>query len=328
MSPQARIAVLLALALLVGIAILKQAGTHGPTRPPLSLAVPTQPASAPIYVAYEKGFFQREGLTATLQPYNTGKEALEAVIQGRSQFGATAATPLMFAGLRGEPIVVIATISESVENLHIIARKDRGVAAPRDLAGKRVGVSRGTSNEYFLYAYLIFNNLAQDSVERVDINPEQTTAALARGDIDAAVSWNPYLRLQRQQLGDNAVILSNPYIYLLEWNIVARRDFAQRNPQLVSSLLRALIKANDSITSQPEEARAIVARAVGDNAVALASYNFDVHLRQDLLINLESQARWAIASGLAEQRQAPDFMPLLYPEGLLAVNPAAVTIIR
>ena len=37
---------------------------------------------APVYIAVEKGYFKKEGLDVKLQEYNTGKEALNAVIKG------------------------------------------------------------------------------------------------------------------------------------------------------------------------------------------------------------------------------------------------------
>ena len=77
-----------------------------------------------------------------------------------------------------------------------------------------------------------------------------------------------------------------------------------------------------------DEARAIVARYLGDETVTLTDYTFGVHLRQNLLINLESQARWAIMNRLTEQPEVPDFLSLMYLQGLRSVDPEAVTVIQ
>ncbi len=114
----------------------------------------------------------------------------------------------------------------------------------------------------------------------------------------------------------------------MQWNIVAGQAFANHHPDTVKRLLRALIKAREYLMNHPDESRAIVARYLGDETVTLTDYSFDVHLRQNLLINLESQARWAIMNRLTDQQEVPNFLPLLYMEGLRAVDPDAVMVIQ
>ncbi len=105
--------------------------------------------SAPIYVAYDRGFFTREGLEVTLQSHLTGRDALASVVKGQAQFASSAETPVMFAGLQDEKIVIIASIGESTAHLKIVGRKDRGIAGPQDLRGKTVGLLLGAAPEYF-----------------------------------------------------------------------------------------------------------------------------------------------------------------------------------
>ena len=62
--------------------------------------------------------------------------------------------------------------------------------------------------------------------------------------------------------------------------------------------------------------------------MTLSDYTFGVQLQQNLLLNLESQARWAIQNRLSDQPEVPDFLPFLNSEGLRSVDPDAVTVIR
>lgn len=300
----------------------------GGVREKITFAVSTMPLSAPVYVAHEKGFFKQEGLDVTLQSHWAGKDALKAVINGQSQFCSVAETPVMFAGLEGEKISVLATIAESNKHLKIIGRRDRGIAVPRDLKGKTVAVLKGSAPEYFLDAFLIYYGIGSESILTVNMAPEKMTDALAKGEIDAAVTWNPILASQQKRFGDNAVILENERIYELQWNVIAGQAFVNEHPETVIKLLRALKRANDYIMKNPEDARAITDRQLGEETIALTDYNFGLKLGQSLLINMENQSRWAIRNRLTDKKEVPNFLPLMYTAGLKTVNPRAVTVIH
>lgn len=294
----------------------------------ITIAVVALPLSAPVYIAHEKGFFEREGLRITLQPYTTGKDALAAVIGGKAHFGTVAETALMFAGMKGERIYIISTIADSRRLMGIVARKDRGIAGPEDLKGKTIGVTMGTYAEYFLHAYLTFNSVAENRVHKVDMNAEQIADALAKGDIDAAVAWHPHITHQQKILGTNAVILANETIYKMWWNIAAAQDYVKENPETVKKLLRALIQAQHYIVENPQEVQKVMAGYVRDDTAVLGDINFDVRLSQNLILSLENQARWALRSGLTDKKKIPNFLRLIYTDGLEAVDPDSVTVVQ
>lgn len=80
----------------------------------------------PLHIACVKGYFKAEGLDIVLQAYPSGKAAVDAMVAGKADLATSAETRIMFAGLRGEKLSVIATLHKT-ENMAIIARKDRGI---------------------------------------------------------------------------------------------------------------------------------------------------------------------------------------------------------
>lgn len=294
----------------------------------ITFAVATQPISAPVYVAHAKGFFEHEGLDVSLQSFWTGKDALASVLKGTAQFGTVAETPIMFAGLKGDKFLVVATIADSNNYQKIVARKDRGMAGPQDMIGKRVGVSTGTTAEYFLDALLTYYRIPKDRIHIVPMKPEDLSDALAKGDIDAAVAWPPHLAKQQQMLGANAATIENEHIYTIYWNLVTGQEFAKAHPETVKKLLRALVRAERYMADNPGVVRALVVEKTGAVAFSLEDYHFDLQLTQSLLTALESQARWAIRKKLVANTEVPNFLPLIYTGGMEAVAPGSVTLIH
>jgi NitT/TauT family transport system substrate-binding protein len=309
------------------ILVLLGAGCMRSSEPErITIAVSRQPISTPVYVAQDRKFFEREGLQVRLQESWTGKEALDSVMEGKADFATVAETPTLFAFLRNEPVLVVATIGDSDRYMKIVARRDRRIAEAGDLRGKQIGVSPGTNAEYFLDAYLLFNGLSRREVRTVPMKPEIMADALAAGSIDAAVSWDPHAAQQRMKLAKNAVVLENELIYHILWNIAAEKDYVQAHPETVRKLLRGLLKAQDHIAEHGEDALAIMTRYVGANRFSLEDFNFDVRLGQSLVLDLEEQARWAIRNGLTGKREVPNFMAMLYFNGMEAVAPESVTV--
>jgi len=57
-------------------------------------------------------------------------------------------------------------------------------------------------------------------------------------------------------------------------------------------------------------------------------HQFSLTLDQGLVAAMEDEARWLIANDLTVEKQVPDFLDYIYVEGLEAVKPDAVNIIR
>ncbi len=287
---------------------------------------------APVYIAIEKGYFKEEGLDVTLQEYNTGKEALNAIIKGKADMSNSAETPIMLAAMRGEKIYVIATLVDTDKDVMIVARKDRGIARPTDLKGKKIGVSIGTNGEFFMDAFLISHGITRNEVEVVNLSPKEMFDALTEGKVDAVSTWNPHVIRLHRELGVKGITFYSGGIYTETFNITAAQDFVHKNPETIKRVLRSLIRAVEFIRENPDKSRRIVSSYIKMDEALLGElwgiYHFKVTLDQSFLITLEDQARWAIKSRLTDKTSVPNYLNFIYLDGLKAVKPEAVTIIR
>jgi NitT/TauT family transport system substrate-binding protein len=117
----------------------------------ITIGVTSWPASAPLYIAHEKGYFRDEGLDPTLESYESGHLALASMLSGKSDIAGAADTPIARAAVNGRKLAIVATICEIERSILIIARKDRGISSADDLRGKRVGLVSGSAAEFFLH---------------------------------------------------------------------------------------------------------------------------------------------------------------------------------
>ena len=288
--------------------------------------------SCPIFVAQEKGYFAIEGVVATLQPHTSGKAALDSALQGQADLATVADVPVMFAAMRGEPVAIVATLSSSEKDHGIVGSKDKGVSTPADLKGKRIGVSLGTSGQFFLDAFLIRQKLTSDDVTARNFKPEELAGALASGEVDAVAAWQPYLEASLDQLGDRGSVFYGEGTYELAYNIAGKLDYVASHPEAIQRVLRAVIRGSRLCQDSSEAAQAIVGPAMKADAVDLKrlwpSYRFRVSLDQSLLLALEDQTRWAIRNNLTGATGMPNYLNVLHLDALRAVAPGAVTVIH
>jgi len=274
----------------------------------------------------EKGFFAQEGLEVGFLRFSTGLEALDAVLVGRADYATAAETPIAEAIDRGDNPQIVGTICTSDSYHHVVARKDRGIAGIEDLRARRVGVSTGTTADFFLYSLLVTSHVRPDEVQRIDLSPSQLVDALTRGDVDAVSAWVPFTRAAMDALGENARVLDPARVYTFTWNLVGTH-MAERPAEVLQRLFRAVIAADRFIVEHPDEALAITARAIGVGTAELrkdwGTFGFKVALDQGLVLSLENQRRWAARrTGQAGPQQ--NVLRNIDAAGLNAVKPEAV----
>ena len=323
-----------ALGLVVGTYYVLAQKSNNDTEPleHVIIAEGSQPIGATIYVAYAKGYFAREGLEVTLQPHTSGRDALNAVLQGTADLATTAETPIMHATLSGHELYAIATIATTDKDMAIVARNDNGVVLPADLKGKKIGASAATNGEFFLSTFLVVNGLSMNDIEFVDVQPEEMVDALVNGEVDAVSTWQPHLGRAQEELGAKGTTFDGSGLYTFTWNVAATQDFVHGNRTTVEKILQALNTAAEFMSAEERESQRIVADHLSLDEAQLnrqwALFDFDLTLTQSLLMSLENQAQWIIRRGNEDEVIVPDFVDVLYLEGLEAVKPEAITVIR
>ena len=299
----------------------------------VTIATDTEYAgSCPILVAQEKGYFASEGVLVAIQPHNSGKAALHAALQGHANLATSADLPIMFAAMKGQPVYVVATIFKTEKDHGIVGRRDRGVVTPDSLKGKRIGVTLGTSGHFVLDAFLNRQRLSVREVTVRDLKPEEISAALVGGEVDAVATWEPFLGASLAGVGTNGVIFPGEGVYELVFNIAGTRDYAISHPETIKKILRAAVGGARFCKDAPDAAREIVAKAMKTDAAKLKelwpSYRFNVSLDQSLVLALEDETRWAIKNKLTDGTDMPNYLNHVHLDALLAVSPAAVTVIH
>jgi NitT/TauT family transport system substrate-binding protein len=305
-----------------------------PLQPPVqvTLGVNPIPMSSMTILAGQENYYGRYNLQVHEATFPTGRKALDAVLAGDAQFATVAETPLVMAALADQKLAVVATMSESKEEMKLIVNSDR-IHSISDLAGATLATARGTNADYFMYEFLSKHGIRLNQVKTKNLSPSEMVDALANGSISGYFVWQPFIYKGTQLKNIHTMTYSGSDFYTMTFNIVTSRKFATEHRDQVKSFLKALEDAQQEIQRDPIEGEQAVAAKTGIDMDTLNSiwstYDFRLHLDDSLVKDMEDQRPWAITAGGYNPRPgeaSPNFHDLLAPDALKEIDEKAVTL--
>ncbi|MBI2906947.1 MAG: NrtA/SsuA/CpmA family ABC transporter substrate-binding protein [Chloroflexi bacterium] len=306
-------------------------GYSGPAES-ITIGVPSAIGTATyLNIAQEQGFFGRNGLNVTVRGYQEGLNALDGLLAGDVDVAGAAEYPVVGKAFNKDGVRIIAGLDKG-GTFFLTGRKDRGIESIADLKGKRIGVTARTINEFYLGRLLNLNGVQIGDVTRVNLTLAQLEDALAGGSVDAVMSREPFLSSIKKRLGANGIGWSAQSYQPTYGLLASRDDWITQHPGLVKRFLKSLAQAEEYIVRHPAETEAMVERILNYDKEAVASLRlglqFSLSLDQSLIVAMEDEARWMIDNNLTTEKLIPDFVNYIYVDGLKAVKPGAVNIIR
>lgn len=284
--------------------------------------------TVPILVALDKGYFKEAGLELKIIKFVSGRRALEALIGGQLDIAFMAEYPVAIAALRDQKFATISTLSRYLAN-RLISKGSVGFKTIKDLNGKKIGTTKGSNTEFFTERLI---KEAGIKVEVLNVSPPDIVPALARGDIDAGVMFPDFYPAARKALGEDYREYRSS-AYRAQFVLSATPEILSKRPKDVEGFLRALIKAEKFIKSNPTESQAIYAKATGGRvtpAMAKAQWaeaDFAIELNQGLVDLLVAEAEWVVSKGTVKgSPTAATIKKYLATAPLMAIDPSRVTI--
>ena len=208
---------------------------------------------APVFVASQ--FLRGEGFTEVRYVRMIKGTAVETptLAAGVADMSAAYVVDFITAIDKGMPVVVLAGIHGGCQEL---VASDR-IRTIRDLKGKKIAVpGLGLGDHIVLSNMLAYIGLdPRKDVQWVPDPPAEMIKLLAEGKVDAVWAFPPMpQQLRTRKIGHTLINTATdpPWSQLICCMIGARREFVQKYPVATKRALRAILKANQLCTSEPE----------------------------------------------------------------------------
>ncbi len=295
----------------------------------ITLAAYAGETGALVYVAEHQGFFEKYGLEVTINDYESGKAAADALLAGEADIATSADFVFVSNSFEHTDLRIFGTVA-TTEVKELVARKDKGITTTDDLMGKKIGVTKKSGGEFALGTFLIFNGLSYQDVELIDLKPSEIVESVLNGDIDAGFTWDPNVYDMKEELGDNAI--SWPGGQDFYFVLITKKDWLENNPASAERFMKSLLAAEDYIRDNSEESKEFIKNRFDYESdyidYSWPKQEFAIILEQAMLITLEAEARWAIENKLTDATEVPNYLDYIYIDALEEVKPEAIGIIR
>jgi NitT/TauT family transport system substrate-binding protein len=237
-------------------------GTQGEQGPvPITVTMTSWIGYGLFHLADEKGFFDDHGVDLTIQVVEDESTNPAALESNDFQGDLTTVDTNVRTIAAGVDLVQVLVVDDSNGADGIVATAD--VQSVQDLAGKDVGVKVGATSYVFLLSVLKDAGMTIDDIHVVDMNPGEAGTAFVAGQIDAAVTWEPFLSRATKREGGHVVISSADAPGLIVDSLTIRRDWVDAHPDAVTGLIQGYYDAYDFWQSNPDEALPIMADSQG-----------------------------------------------------------------
>jgi len=161
--------------------------SRGSAQEKIRIGVPLFPTvSYPVFIAQDKGFFEKNGLKAEIIRINSEPTTYQALISGDIDATSGAPTGLVQSNIQGVPVVSLGSWDNLVS--YTMATRDK-IDDLAQLRGKKVGVNR-LGGKSSLVVRVMLEDAGLNSMRDVTLlqlgGSQERLAALIRGGIDAA----------------------------------------------------------------------------------------------------------------------------------------------
>ncbi len=218
----------------------------------------------PLFVAQEKGFFERHGITADLKRFGASPEIGTALVNGDIQAGASVAYSVVLSTESRDPgkLKIFVVDSETPENYlsSFVVLADSGIKTMSDLKGKKIASFPGPTAITFGKMVLEkFHLDPSNDVNFFELDAGSHLDALSAKTVDALFTYEPIAT--QAVLEKNAIKLLAGAVesqIINPWQAgvwVISSEFATKQPREARAVMLAIYDAIDYIRSNPQDAK-------------------------------------------------------------------------
>jgi NitT/TauT family transport system substrate-binding protein len=231
----------------------------GKSSEPLRVTMPTWTGYGPLFLAKEKGFFEKNGVDVELSIIEGLGERKQALAGGKIDGMATALDVQVSLAASNIPLQVVWLLDDSYGGDGILVKNE--IKDIQDLKGKKVAFEVGSTSHMLALTALKQGGLTEKDVEVVPMSAGDAGAAFTAGKVDAAVTWEPWLTKGAEANG-KVLLTTKDLPGIIVDTVSFKEDVIKNRPEDVKAFVKAMAEAMDYWKENKKEANEIMAKGL------------------------------------------------------------------
>jgi sulfonate transport system substrate-binding protein len=219
----------------------------------------------------QRGTLERELAAKNIKvewvgPFPNFAPVLEAINAGSVDLGAGGDIAAISGLAGGVPVCLLAYRPAVPQAEAILVRADSSIKTPADLVGKTVAVNRGGWGEHLLLKVLEKANVPKEQVKRAYMSPTDALPALLQGHVDGWSMWDVGLAIAEVEHPTRRIASGDAAPHYGVY--VVQRQALSEKSTTINAVLDVIKQEGDWATEKPQEAAAVLEKALGVSAKA------------------------------------------------------------
>ena len=218
---------------------------------------------AAMYVAQEKGFYAREGLSVKLGEGAGSPAALGALLQGQDDVVLLPAIFALTAISKGMPIKIISLYHPQTP-IALISWPENPVKTPKDLEGKVIATAIGETGTTYLESFCKNNGVDCSKVKKVQVDAQSRVPLFVQHKVDVvSVYQTNDLPVLEEKQGAKFVVLEMDKngLAVPGMSLVSSDAIIAKKPETLKKLLKAVGEGVDAMKKDPADAANMLAKS-------------------------------------------------------------------
>ena len=206
--------------------------------------------TAPVFVAYDRGYFKAEGLDVQLLPTPAIPQIIQALAASQISFATANPDPALFNALdRGLDIKLLTSLVTNKPGdkpAAFLVRKDLidsgKFKSPKDLKGLTVGVPAAQS-EFYVNLFMSKDGLTAKDVNLQILTPADILTSFANKNIDAAWNVDPInTNIEKQGFAKIVAVTGDLFPGAVGVTLAVSPGFAKEQPEATQRFVNAFLR--------------------------------------------------------------------------------------
>ncbi len=204
------------------------------------------------FIAKQAKLFEKNGLDVEIIRIGGSSRVVQAMLAGEIRMAHVGASTVVEANLSGADLVIIAS-TVNVPTFHMMVGP--AIKSPKDLLGKRIGISRfGGATE--VLTRLLLEKWGIDSSKNVTLlqmgGVQETATGLIARVVDGGLLSSPHYLLAMDAGFHSLAYLADMGIPYMSGAIATTRGFIRSQPDIVRRFMRGLLEGIKVYTTDRE----------------------------------------------------------------------------
>jgi NitT/TauT family transport system substrate-binding protein len=202
----------------------------------------------PVYIAIDAGYFAEKGIKVELVTMKGGPAAANALMSGDVDVAVSLAeTPIKMKG-QGKDLRVLTLVQDRNPCVLVVPAASKATKLA-DLKGKKIGVTAtGSLSDLVARAYIRAKGMQERDFELIGLGSGATVAAaFERGQIDAAMTFTPFLTKLLTEKTGRIVYDFRKEVYPGQSTLIRGSDVGGPKDASLKNFAAAMMKAQKTL---------------------------------------------------------------------------------